>query len=305
MNIYLLITLSLTSLFVNAQIKSASTRFDTGKLAISVYGDQQIEDFQWSIAGNSAGQNPNILSEVIWKNSKSRGIGADVSIGLCSGIFVKAQYHKSFIYAGTASDKDYAQDNRSNPTYQAELSSNEGSAYRFTAALGYRLKTTSNLLLMPYAGYTRSRQFLHLKAFEQPAGPGLKALNSTYQTNWTGALAGIDATFLFSQTISASALLNYKQLNYSANANWNLIDAFAHPVSFKHTAKGFETNAAVVFNIQLSLGIAALIRADYSYAETGTGTDQLFLIDGQQPVSRFNGAKRTVKGIGIGINIGL
>lgn len=274
-------------------------------LAVSLYGDRQSEDFRWSIAGNSAGRNPNILSEVSWKNVKTNGIGADVQLNICAGIFIKGNYHHSFIFAGTATDTDYAQDNRSAPTYNATLNSNEGSAFAYLTALGYEIIKQQRIKLKAYAGYTKNRQFLHLKEFNQQTNPDLKTLNSTYQTSWTGAMIGADTRFTLNRLLSATALLDYQQLNYNGHADWNLIDAFAHPVSFKHTAKGFAAEAVLSFDFQLSSVFAVSLRGTYSHAETGKGTDKLFLIDGQQQLSQFNGAKRTNKGVGLGITMNL
>ena len=274
-------------------------------LTVSLYGDRQSEDFRWSIAGNSTGQNPSVLSEVNWKNLKTNGIGADVQLNICAGIFIKGNYHHSFIYAGHVTDTDYAQDNRSNSTYNATLSSNEGSSFAYIAALGYEVITQQKIRLKAYTGYTKNRQFLHLKEFNPQTDPNFKILNSTYQTSWTGAVIGADTRFVLNRLLSATALLNYQQLNYSGYADWNLIDAFAHPVSFKHKAKGFATQAALSFDFQINSVFAVSLRGTYNHAETGKGTDQLFLVDGEQQLSQFNGAKRTNKGIGLGITMTL
>lgn len=275
------------------------------KLSFNIYGDYQSEDFQWSIAGNSNGQNPNVLSEVIWKNIQSKGAGAAIQWNICSGILFKGDYHRSFIYSGTATDTDYAQDNRSNPTYQANLNSNDGNSFAYSAALGYEIAVGKRISLAPYAGYTKSRQFLYLKNFKEEGGDEIKKLNSTYQANWSGAVIGMDAKFELNSFLSAKAVVNYKQLSYQGYADWNLIDAFAHPVSFKHTANGFETAAAIQFDFRITSAFSALIRGNYGHAETGTGKDQLYLIDGGQRESQFNGSKRTFKGVGIGFSLNL
>ena len=45
--------------------------------------------FDWSIAGNTAGTNPNILSELIWKNLKGPGFGLNVKYLITNRLSVK------------------------------------------------------------------------------------------------------------------------------------------------------------------------------------------------------------------------
>ncbi|NQX39567.1 hypothetical protein SAMN05421820_10244 [Pedobacter steynii] len=262
------------------------------------YGDDSSENFQWSIAGNSNGQNPNVLSEVIWTKLKGAGMGLDVDLNIWSHIFFKGSYHKAFIRNGTATDHDYAADDRTQPTYSAFLKSNEGHTSRYSIALAYEIKFHELLAIMPYAGYAKNRQSFSLKNLEEK---GDTKLNSRYQTNWSGTVVGLDLEVARLQRINLNAGLSYQQLHYTGLADWNLIDAFKHPLSFKHTAKGFESQVLLRLNFKINSMCAAYLRGEYRYAETGKGIDRLFLADGQERESRFNGAVRKVKGIGAGI----
>ena len=269
------------------------------KWTFAFYGDDGSENFQWSIAGNSNGQNPNVLSEVIWTKLKGAGVGLDVDLNIWSHIFFKGSYHKAFIRSGTATDHDYAADHRTQPSYSAFLKSNEGHTSRYSIALAYEVKLHELLTLMPYAGYAKNRQSLSLKNFEEEKGG--KELNSSYQTVWTGPVAGIELQIARLRRINLNAGFSYQQLHYTGLADWNLIDAFNHPLSFKHTAKGFESQVLLRLSFKINSICAAYLRGEYRYAETGKGIDQLFLADGQERESRFNEALRKVKGIGAGI----
>ena len=46
------------------------------KLQLSFSTGHQQEDFHWSIAGNTSGQNPNVLSELKWKNVSGEDFSA-------------------------------------------------------------------------------------------------------------------------------------------------------------------------------------------------------------------------------------
>ncbi|AOM78606.1 hypothetical protein [Pedobacter steynii] len=266
---------------------------------IAFYSGYTSENFQWSIAGNSNGQNPNVLSEVKWAKLKGPGMGLDMELDVWSHIFVRAGYHLSFIRSGTATDNDYAADNRSQPTYHALLKSNEGNTYRYSAALAYDFKLHKIWIMVPYVGYAISKQSLSLKSFEEEKGE--QKLNSSYESRWAGPVIGVDLDVAVGRRISLNAGFNYKQLNYTGSANWNLIDAFKHPLSFRHRAKGFENQTLLRLNLKINALFSAHIKAEYSYAETGIGVDQLFLADGQERESRFNGAIRTVRALGAGI----
>jgi len=278
---------------------------EKNKVELNIYGAYHTEDFNWSIAGNSMGQNPNVLSEVKWKNIKGPGMGLDIRLNIWSPIFLKVNYQRNFIKSGKVSDTDYASDNRTNPSYQANLNSNEGFTYTYAVAGGYEFKLNQLLKLSPFAGYLKSAQHLHLKDFNEESDPDLKTLNSTYQANWTGPMIGIDVNLQLSNQLSLNGMVNYKQLKYKAAADWNLIDAFEHPVSFRHTANGYGTDGFLQVNFRFTPVLSVFTRGNYSYSNTGKGTDDLFLADGKQLQSQFNSATRHAAGLIAGIGLSL
>lgn len=286
-------------MFCSCSVCGQTEQERQNRWTFAFYGDDSSENFQWSIAGNSNGQNPNVLSEVIWTKLKGTGVGLDVDLNIWSHIFFKGSYHKAFIRSGTATDHDYAADDRTQPTYSAFLKSDEGHTFRYSAALAYGLRLHEMLTVMPYAGYAYNRQSLSLKNFEEEKGD--KKLNSRYQANWSGAVVGLDLEVARLQRVHLNAGLSYQQFHYTGLADWNLIDAFNHPLSFKHNAKGFESQVLLRLNFKINSMCTAYLRGEYRYAETGKGIDQLFLADGQERESRFNGAIRRVKGVGAGV----
>lgn len=274
-------------------------------IELQVYGAYSTADFDWSIAGNSMGQNPNVLSEVRWKNIKGPGMGLDIRLNIWSPIFLKVKYQRNSIKSGKVSDTDYASDNRTNPGYQANLNSNEGFSYNYAAVGGYEFKLSPSLKLSPFAGYLKDAQHLHLKDFKDETDPAIKTLNSTYRASWTGPVIGIEANLRLSNQLSINGILNYKQLKYKATADWNLIDAFAHPVSFRHTANGNGTDGLLQVNFRFNPVFSVFVRGNYSYSNTGKGTDELFLVDNQTVQSQFNGATRHGAGLAAGLGLSL
>ncbi|MNT76170.1 hypothetical protein D3C72_2151420 [compost metagenome] len=84
-----------------------------------------------------------------------------------------------------------------------------------------------------------------------------------------------------------------------ATADWNLIEQFNRPVSFRHIAKGyrFDQGLELFFslNAYMSFGLSAMI----FQSSTGTGIDELYLKDGTVLKTRFNGANRRGEHIGL------
>lgn len=78
-------------------------------IVISLTAVQQHDDFKWSIAGDLNGQNPNILSEVSWKNLRSMGFRTEIEIPFKKMFFIKANFSQLYIVSGTATDIDYAE----------------------------------------------------------------------------------------------------------------------------------------------------------------------------------------------------
>ena len=216
-----------------------------------------------------------------------------------SHIYFKGSYHKAFIRSGSATDHDYAADDRTQVTYSAFLKSNEGHTLRYAVALAYVLRLHEMLDVIPYAGYANNSQSLSLKNFEEEKGG--RELNSTYQSKWNGPAVGLDLELARTRRINLNAGFSYQQLNYTGRADWNLIDAFNHPLSFKHIAKGFETQVLLRLNFSINSRCSVYLRGEHRYAETGSGIDQLFLADSRERESQFNGAVRKVNAIGAGV----
>jgi hypothetical protein len=279
--------------------------YSNNKVEIETYGDYRSEDFHWSIAGNSMGQNPNVLSEVKWKNIKSAGIGLDIRLNIWSPVFFKGSYQHTFIKNGTVNDTDYSKDNRTEPSYRADLNASEGFIYTYKLAAGYEFEISQRFLISLYAGYVKNSQQLHLKDFNEDTTSDVKKLNSVYQTHWTGPVIGAEANFILTNQLSVQGMIDYQQMKYKAVADWNLIDAFAHPVSFRHTANGYGTEGLIKVSYHFTPVVSAFIRGNYYYAHTGKGMDDLFLADSTELQSQFNGAARQGGGLGIGVSLRL
>ncbi|QEK50968.1 hypothetical protein FYC62_04215 [Pedobacter aquae] len=252
----------------------------------------QTDNFKWSIAGNSQGQNPNILSEVSWRNLKGPAFNLDIHLPISSKFALKANLGQFFILNGRVNDTDYLEDNRTSPSFSADLESNKGYSRNFLLGLSYQLHL-HKLRLQPMLAYGLTQQLLYLQDDNN--------LNSTYKTNWYGIMAGLNLKYSLFKSLELNHTLHYHQLKYRAVANWNLIENFAHPDSFKHYANGYAVSGdtKAVFLFHPKINPFAYFRLQLW--NTGKGIDEVFYANGTQSYTQLQDVARKSAALGIGI----
>jgi hypothetical protein len=267
--------LSMQSLFAQTISKKLQLNLRTG------YEQQELS---WSIAGNSAGQNPNIYSELQWKKIGGQLLSTGLLWNIWSRVTLTADYSRVFISSGTVSDNDYGGDNRTSPLYNQLFNADKGYTQNWSVGAGYTVITNNSFSLIPYVGYGANKQSLHLL----DRTGNFPDLNSTYETDWKGPFVRVNAKLKLANKLSLNSRLTYNQVNYNAKADWNLIQTFQHPVSYRHNAKGFgaDGNAAVCYDI--TKNIALNIGGGYFTWQTGKGADELFLSSGATDKTQLN-----------------
>jgi hypothetical protein len=172
------------------------------------------------------------------------------------------------------------------------MRSDRGSLFKANPGIGYRINFSNDIAITPVLGYGFSTQKLYLLDNGD--------LNSTYVARWSGSFGGINFRAKIASQLFVLSDISYHQINYHAEANWNLIQSFQHPKSFEHTAKGFGVEANAAFGFRLSSVLALKFGAGFSKWTTGAGVDQLYLADGSTLKTRLN----DVSASGYSINIG-
>ena len=260
----------------------------------------QNTNFDWSIAGNSAGKNPNILSELIWTDLKSTGFGAEVKYQLPKNLNLKASSEFYTITKGEATDTDYADDNRESVFYNDILTADKGHLFNSSLQLSYQALAFKKLSISPIVGLAYNQQEFQL--LESINNPSTAGLNSTYKVKYRGFDFGTAIVFknrLFNLSLEVLAGF-YK---YGAEANWNLIPDFEKPVSFIHKANSFklagDLNLSVPINKQLKLELDYKI----NQMKTHSGIDRAFYIDEEPKETLFNGATLKTNALCLGISI--
>ncbi|TFF40089.1 hypothetical protein [Mucilaginibacter psychrotolerans] len=270
------------------------------KLQLSISTGYQREDFKWSIAGNQDGQNPNIYSELQWKKLGGQSVAASLQWNFWGRLLLTGGYERTAIQSGTVRDNDYNGDNRSNPAYNQLFYADKGFTRAIIAGLGYKLINTDVFSLTPYAGYRAGKQSLHL----YDRSGQFADLNSTYDTDWKGPFVKALAQLRLTKKLSTSASVTYTQADYKAKADWNLIPSFQHPVSYRHTAKGYGLDAGAGLQYAITKNIDVVFGAGYFTWQTGKGVDELYLTSGQTEKTQLNGVDRKGYKISAGVMLG-
>ncbi len=263
----------------------------------------RLDELDWNINGenNPLGSDPNILSELEWRDLDILELKAEIVSTSREGIVFRGNLSHGWVLDGTNRDSDYAGSNRT-LEFSRSVNDVEGSrVLDLSGGLGntFFFGETEQYRFIPMAGYSYHKQALRMTngnqvlwdsgnaaildpslAGSQPLGP-FPGLNSTYDAVWTGPWLAADVIWDAGEAGRLFARAEYHWVNYSAQANWNLRSDFAHPVSFKHTADG--TGQVLELGWQQApsryywvLGISLKLQ---SWA-TGRGVDRIFFADG-------------------------
>lgn len=279
---------------LNAQESESRNKFRMG-----ITSGYARENLNWSIAGETnTFDNVNILSELDWKKLTGISFGLHTEYNVCKRFVLRTNFSTLLISSGNVTDTDYGEDDRKSIFFRGEFNSNKGMTIGMNAGLGYKLTFAKKVFFTPLAGYGVELQNLYMIA---DLGNVTGELNSTYKTTWSGISIGYILEFQFSQKISIQHQLAYHQMNYSAKANWNLIEEYKHPVSFEHNAMGFGIvpELSVLFKINAVMNIS--VGSRFSFWKTGKGTDTLYRSNGEIDITLFNGATRTSVSLTTGV----
>lgn len=243
----------------------------------------QSMNLHWSIAGNSAGQSPNVYSELKWR--RVGGVSADAAVRYRLGrrwVFF-GEGSRMFTSAGRVSDKDYSGDNRSYNIYSEDFAGSGGYGYSVASGLGYRFLFGKELELVPALGYGVSGQHLTIT---DPGGV-YDFLNSYYQTSWYGPFVRVSGIWKPGRW-RLSGSVTYHQVSYRAKADWNLIADFEHPVSFRHRADGFGIEGELGMGYRVWRGLELFVAMNGNGWGTGTGIDELYRSNGSSQQTQLN-----------------
>lgn len=264
---------------------------------VTVDAGYRMDQIDWSIAGTRAGTAPNILSELTWDDLEIYQFRMHGSIDLVSDKAGRFNPHMrgligyGFIQDGTVQDSDYLGDNRTLEFSRSNNAADQGNVLDLSLGFGPKISLwEGRLTLIPLVGYSYHEQNLKLLDGYQtiPAKGAFAGLDSSYDTQWYGPWLGIEFEFIPSSRLLFRGLTEYHQVDYYAEANWNLRTAFAHPKSFEHYADGSGWINELGVDFLLNKNWSLALSGTYQIWETDPGHERLFLADGSTYATRLN-----------------
>lgn len=237
-------------------------------------GDRR-DDLRWSIANGGV----NIASEVEWKDTRITQLRATGRLNLGYGWLLRGSYTTGAVKSGRNRDSDYAGSDRTQE-YSRSDSRSGGAVRDASLGLGWRYEVLDfdsggGLFLVPLAGVSIHQQSLTMYDGQQtiPSTGTIVGLNNSYSTQWKGSWAGADVRLEIASW-SLNATLEQHWADYTAEADWNLRDDLAHPVSFRHVAQGRGTVASVGLEYRFSRNLLMGVQVERQKWETWSGYDE-------------------------------
>lgn len=252
----------------------------------------RTDSLRWNIAGDANGANPNILSELTWKDLRILQLRLGWQLQARNGFHVRASGAYGWIQSGRNQDSDYFGDDRTQEFSRSNNDTDGDNVADITAALGYRFDFGHGVFsFTPLLGRSRHDQNLRITNGRQTV-PNLGAfsgLNSTYQAQWKSQWFGVEMDWKIAPDTRAFVRNEFHtNADYYAEANWNLRNDFAHPKSFEHRAdaKGF----VLAFGAYrpISARWSGRVAVDYQWWKADAGTDQVYFSNGTTSITRLN-----------------
>lgn len=269
---------------------------------VSVSVGYREDNLDWNIAGGGV----DVLSELSWKNLVMAQMQAAAQVNMKNDWRIRADLGYGEISSGANQDSDYSGNNR---TLEFSRSSNKagGNVGDASIALGKTLRLLDQtvgkfIYVTPSIGLSVHQQNLTMTEGVQtvsrpdlvPPGVGVAplgpfaGLNSRYAAQWQGPWIGIEALIEAGSNLSLTASAEYHVADYLAKANWNLRNDLAHPVSFKHTAKGQGIVGSVGASYPIAKSWTMNLSLKYHQWSTRAGNDLIYFADGSVGRTRLN-----------------
>lgn len=273
---------------------SAVTNAQIPKFSFSTGGTVNVNDLNWSIAGNLEGQSPNILSELHFDDVTSLGFYLKAAYRPIRFLELSGFYQKNEVVSGQGTDTDYAGDNRTDPTFHQSFSSNKGYLETFKIEATYIFLHWDRFNLRAGTAYKNMVQSFSLLS------PELTDLQSSYRARWKGPGFSLYGNYWINNHLSVGGNIAYLLISYRAEANWNLIDVFMHPLSFAQTSKGIGMDFGFDLRYKVNDFLSFTLNGSFGNTRIFKGKDISYLKNGTEMLTQFNGARTNYYGIGLG-----
>lgn len=255
----------------------------------------RVDNLDWNIAGDEYGNAPNVLSELKWTSLTSLQMQLSSEIMVNRILYLKGFGNYGFIFDGDNQDSDYLGDNRTQEFSRSNNDAGDGNVNDVGFSLGmvlvfYDDDAGGTMTFIPQLGYSVHQQNLRSTNGKQtipPIGP-FPGLNSEYNAQWDGPWLGLDFRIQSSWTSALHFRYEFHKADYYADANWNLRDDLAHPLSFEHNATGTGQILALGWRQELNNDWLIGVELLWQRWSADNGKDRLFFSDGGNSVTRLN-----------------
>jgi hypothetical protein len=260
----------------------------------------RIDDLRWNIAGNLSGQNPNILSELSWKDLSILQVEAFTKKNLSKSWYFQGSLSYGIIIGGKNQDSDYQGNNRTGEFSRSNNSSDGDDVMDTSFGVGcYLTPANSRIKFSPLIGYAFNWQNLRMTNGYQTINMGqqtgtpettgpFSGLNSTYQAYWEGPWFGLNLEDTINPKWTIFGKFEYHSPNYTGRGNWNLRDDLAHPISFIHSANGDGYVGSVGADYSPNSRLKINFKLNFATWLTGNGTDRIFAANDGTDTTRLN-----------------
>lgn len=252
---------------------------------ISPYITAERADFKWNIAG--MGGTPNVLSELFFNDLKADGYGIKLAklnrINDNWAFYVELDYSSAEVDDGLITDSDYIADNRQGLIARSVSSPNKSDIEHESFLMGVKTRwfNQKNHYWTASLGYKRKTIDIRITDGQEtyPGSGAINGLNSSYDSEFKGLTFGFTTEHVFPW---GAIGLQYEvyDVEYEAEANWNLRSDFAHPISFEHlgTGDGYTATFSYSYIINRTWDVyASVSRTEYDISR---GHDRTFFADG-------------------------
>jgi hypothetical protein len=292
----------LSTLFCGATVQAAETIFD-----LSV--GPRLDEFRWSVAGNSVGQNPNVLSELTWSDIESVQLNASADTTFGADFRLQGMLSYGSIHNGQVQDSDYFGNNRTNEVSRAVADSDGDDLMDINLSFGKRFVVTDaeSTTITPLVGISyHTQDFVITNGKQQidtlggTAGQPLSGLNSTYETEWWSTYLGFQIDHQ-GKAWDVYGRVEYHSIDFKGEADWNLRADYAHPRSFKQEADGSGPTYLIGARYQFNPNWSFSANVKWWNWDSDNGDSTTYLANGQTIGTHLNTAQWEGRSVLLGV----
>lgn len=301
-------------------------RFSKFELDMALNVGIRYDQLLWNTAG--ASHHPNILSELEWSNVLSHQISLNARSLIVQRIYIHSYFDYAWIDSGEMRDSDYSSNDRAGE-WSRSISQTEGDqVWDGSMGCGYAFQfKDKKWLIAPLIGVSVHKQNFRITDgrqvisktppanFNDPPNVGSLSsdLNSMYRTQWTSHWIGYDLRYQVipdpgqkPTMVFRFSMFYHLWADYHGQAEWNLRNDLAHPISFEHDADATGLSVQFEWSIGLSRNLHFNFNVDYKNWTTETGKVTTYVIDETDgSVDKQHGRLNEVKWQGYSAGIGL